>query len=93
MGPRFSQDLGRQSFTLTLIALTLILVYIWFRFQLAYAVSAIVALIHDVAFMLGIIGTFQLEVSTATIAAVLTIIGYSLNDTIVIFDRIRENRN
>ncbi|WP_319476421.1 protein translocase subunit SecF [Marispirochaeta aestuarii] len=93
VGPRFSQDLGRQSFTLTLIALTLILVYIWFRFQLAYAVSAIVALIHDVAFMLGIIGTFQLEVSTATIAAVLTIIGYSLNDTIVIFDRIRENRD
>jgi len=93
VGPRFSQDLGRQSFTLTLIALTLILVYIWFRFQLAYAVSAIVALIHDVIFMLGIIGSFQLEVSTATIAAVLTIIGYSLNDTIVIFDRIRENRD
>ena len=92
VGPRFSQNLGRQSFTLTLIALILILVYIWFRFQLAYAVSAIVALVHDVAFMLGIIGTFQFEVSTATIAAVLTIIGYSLNDTIVIFDRIRENR-
>ncbi|WP_319562750.1 protein translocase subunit SecF [Marispirochaeta sp.] len=92
VGPRFSQDLGRQSFTLTLIALILILVYIWFRFQLAYAVSAILALIHDVVFMMGIIGSFQLEVSTATIAAVLTIIGYSLNDTIVIFDRIRENR-
>ncbi len=92
VGPRFSQNLGRQSFTLTLIALVLILVYIWFRFQLAYAVSAILALVHDVAFMLGIIGTFQFEVSTATIAAVLTIIGYSLNDTIVIFDRIRENR-
>ena len=92
VGPRFSQDLGRQSFTLTLIAMILILVYIWFRFQLAYAVSAIIALIHDVAFMLGVIGTFQFEVSTATIAAVLTIIGYSLNDTIVIFDRIRENR-
>ena len=93
VGPRFSQNLGRQSFSLTLIALALILVYIWFRFQLAYAVSAIAALVHDVAFMLGIIGTFQFEVSTATIAAVLTIIGYSLNDTIVIFDRIRENRD
>jgi preprotein translocase subunit SecF len=92
VGPRFSQNLGRQSFTLTLIALALILAYIWFRFQLAYAVSAIAALVHDVIFMLGIIGTFQFEVSTATIAAVLTIIGYSLNDTIVIFDRIRENR-
>ena len=93
VGPRFSHNLGRQSVTLTLIALALILVYIWFRFQLAYAVSAIAALIHDVVFMLGIIGSFQLEVSTATIAAVLTIIGYSLNDTIVIFDRIRENRD
>lgn len=92
VGPRFSQNLGRQSVTLTLIALALILAYIWFRFQLAYAVSAIAALVHDVIFMLGIIGTFQFEVSTATIAAVLTIIGYSLNDTIVIFDRIRENR-
>jgi preprotein translocase subunit SecF len=56
-------------------------------------VSAISALVHDVAVMIGVIGTFQIEVNTATIAAVLTIIGYSLNDTIVIFDRIRENQN
>ncbi len=91
VGPRYSQELGSQVIFLTLFALTLILVYIWFRFRLAYAVSSIVALAHDVAIMLGFIAVLQLEVSTATIAAVLTIIGYSLNDTIVIFDRVREN--
>lgn len=91
VGPRFSQDLASQAIWLTTLALLLILAYIWFRFRLGYAASAIVTLIHDVAVMLGFIGAFQIEVSTATIAAVLTIIGYSLNDTIVIFDRIREN--
>ncbi len=91
VGPEFSQELGRQVAYLTSFALLLILAYIWFRFQLAYAVAAIIALIHDVAIMLGFIGAFQIEVSTATMAAVLTIIGYSLNDTIVVFDRIREN--
>ncbi|MFP4151597.1 MAG: protein translocase subunit SecF [Alkalispirochaeta sp.] len=91
VGPRFSEDLTRQAVLLTVFALVLILGYLWFRFRLGYALSSITALIHDVLVILGIIGTFQLEVSTATIAAVLTIIGYSLNDTIVIFDRIREN--
>ena len=91
VGPKFSANLGQQSFLLTLMALGLILVYVWIRFKLAYAVSAISALFHDVLIMLGFLGTFQMEISTATIAAVLTIIGYSLNDTIVIFDRIREN--
>lgn len=91
VGPRFSRSLAQQSVSLTLLALVLILLYIWFRFKFGYAVSAIVALTHDVLFMLGFIGTAQIEVSTTTIAAVLTIIGYSLNDTIVIFDRIREN--
>lgn len=91
VGPRFSQNLASQTFTLTVLALVLILVYVWFRFRLAYAVSAIIATIHDPLIMLGFIGTFQLEVNTATVAAVLTIIGYSLNDTIVVFDRIREN--
>lgn len=91
VGPRLSGDLTQQVFLLTTVALALILIYIWFRFRLAYAVSSIAALVHDVLVMLGFIGVFQIEVSTATIAAVLTIIGYSLNDTIVIFDRIREN--
>lgn len=91
VGPRFSRDLTQQALFLTVFALVLILGYLWFRFRLGYAASSITALLHDVLVILGIIGTLQMEVSTATIAAVLTIIGYSLNDTIVIFDRIREN--
>ena len=91
VGPKFSSTLARASISLTLTALVLVLVYLWFRFKLAFGVSAIIALFHDVLIMLGFIGTFRLEVSTTTIAAVLTIIGYSLNDTIVVFDRIREN--
>ncbi len=93
VGPRFSADLGNQVFLLVALALALILIYIWFRFELAFAVSAIIALAHDVLIMLGFIGLTQMEVVTATVAAVLTIVGYSLNDTIVVFDRIRENRN
>ncbi len=92
VGPQFSQSLGGQAVKLTCLALVLILVYIWFRFKLAYAVAAVTALVHDVLVMVGVIGAFQFEVNTATIAAVLTIVGYSLNDTIVIFDRIRENQ-
>ena len=88
VGPRFSRDLAKQTISLTIVALVLILIYISFRFKLIYAVAAILALVHDVSVMLGVIGTFHLEVTTATIAAVLTIIGYSLNDTIVIFDKI-----
>lgn len=91
VGPKFSSTLAQASISLTLTALVLVLIYLWFRFKLAFGVSAIMALFHDVLIMLGFIGTFQLEVSTTTIAAVLTIIGYSLNDTIVVFDRIREN--
>jgi len=91
VGARFAGSLTSQTILLTLVAMSLILIYIWFRFKLNYAVSAIVAIIHDVLFLMGFIGIMQLEFSTATIAAVLTIIGYSLNDTIVIFDRIREN--
>jgi len=91
VGPRFAGSLTSQTIFLTIFALLLILVYIWIRFKLNYALSAIAAIFHDVLFLLGFIGVFQLEFSTATIAAVLTIIGYSLNDTIVIFDRIREN--
>jgi preprotein translocase subunit SecF len=91
VGPSFSRTLAQQSYSLVFLAIVLILIYIWVRFKLGYAVSAISALIHDVAIMLGFIGTIQLEVSTTTIAAVLTIIGYSLNDTIVVFDRVREN--
>ncbi|HAK46424.1 MAG TPA: protein translocase subunit SecF [Spirochaeta sp.] len=92
VGPRFSSDLGKSVIFLVGLALALILVYIWIRFELAYAVSAIIALTHDVILLIGFIGLTQMDVVTATVAAVLTIVGYSLNDTIVVFDRIRENR-
>ncbi len=92
VGPRFSAALGRSVIMLVGLALALILLYIWIRFELSFAVAAIIALAHDVLLMLGFIGVTQMEVVTATVAAVLTIVGYSLNDTIVVFDRIRENR-
>ena len=91
VGARFSEDLAGQAGFVIVFAVVLILAYIWLRFQLGYAISSITALVHDVAFMLVFIGTLQMEIQIATVAAVLTIIGYSLNDTIVIFDRIREN--
>jgi preprotein translocase subunit SecF len=91
VGPSFSQELLTGALWSILLALVLILIYITVRFKIGYAIGAIVALIHDVLIMLGFIGVLQIEVTAATIAAVLTIIGYSLNDTIVVFDRIREN--
>ena len=91
VGLSFAGSLAVQTIWVTLIALGLILLYVWIRFKLNYAVSAVAAVFHDVLFLLGFIGAFGLEFSTASVAAVLTIIGYSLNDTIVIFDRVREN--
>ncbi len=91
VGPKFSSDLISSSIKAVLIAVALILVYIWVRFRFAYAISSIIALMHDVAAMFAFILIFNLEISSTTIAAVLTIIGYSLNNTIVIFDRVREN--
>ncbi len=91
VGPKFSNLLTYRSVIMVVVALALIMVYIWVRFQFASAISAIAALTHDILIMLGFIAVLRLEVTTTTIAAVLTIIGYSLNDTIVVFDRIREN--
>ncbi len=89
--PRFAKDLAVNATLLVVVAMAFILLYLWVRFRFAYAISSLAALVHDIAFMVLFIGSFQIEVTSATIAAVLTIIGYSLNDTIVIFDRIREN--
>ncbi|MFA6689267.1 MAG: protein translocase subunit SecF [Sphaerochaetaceae bacterium] len=91
VGPKFSSSLVSSSVIAVLIAMALIMAYVWIRFRFAYAVSALVGLFHDVLLLLSFILVFQLEISSTTIAAVLTIIGYSLNNTIVIFDRIREN--
>lgn len=92
VGASYSSAMVRNSILLVFGALLVIMAYLWARFELSYAFSAVLSTIHDVLFVIGFIGALQLEVNAATVAAVLTIIGYSLNDTIVTFDRIRENR-
>ncbi len=91
VGKQVSRELAEKGWQAVLLALLVILVYVSWRFRLRYAVGAVVALIHDVSIALGVFALFHIEVNLATIAAFLTIVGYSLNDTIVIFDRIREN--
>ena len=91
IGEQVSRELAEKGWQAILLALIAILVYVSWRFRLRYAIGAVVALIHDVTIALGIFAIFGIEINLATIAAFLTIIGYSLNDTIVIFDRIREN--
>ena len=91
VGPKVSGDLfwaGTQAVVYALIA---ILAYIWFRFEWQFAIGAIIALIHDVVLTLGIFSLLGLEFNLSTVAALLTIVGYSLNDTVVIYDRVREN--
>ena len=91
IGQQVSRELAEKGWQAVLLALVVILVYISWRFRLRYAVGAVAAILHDVIIALGVFAIFQIEVNLATIAAFLTIVGYSLNDTIVIFDRIREN--
>ena len=91
IGAKFSSSLVTGSIKAVAIALALILVYVWVRFRVAYAIGSIIALIHDVVLLLGFISLVGFEISSTTIAAILTIIGYSLNNTIVIFDRDRES--
>ena len=91
VGPTISSELlikGLQAISFALIA---ILIYIWFRFEWQFGFGAVVALIHDVLFTLGVLSLLNIEFSLSTIAAILTIAGYSINDTVVIFDRVREN--
>ncbi len=92
VGPRYSSTLVSGSILIIIVSIVLILIYVWFRFKLAYALAAIITLVHDTFLLIGFIVVAQLEVSSTTIAALLTIIGYALNNVIVIFDRIRENR-
>jgi preprotein translocase subunit SecF len=91
IGQQVSQELARKGWQAILLAIVAILVYISWRFRLRYAIGAVVAILHDVVIALGVFAIFGIEVNLATIAAFLTIVGYSLNDTIVIYDRIREN--
>ena len=92
VGPRYSSELATQTVWILLVAVILILIYAAFRFKFVYGMAAVLCLVHDALFMLAVNAVFRLEFSTTTVAAVLTIIGYSINDTIVIFDRARENR-
>jgi len=91
IGQQVSRELAEKGWQAVLLALVAILVYISWRFRLRYAIGAVAAILHDVVIALGLFAIFQVEVNLATIAAFLTIVGYSLNDTIVIYDRIREN--
>ena len=86
-----SREIKQKAWQAILIALVVMLIYIAWRFQLRFAVGAVAALVHDVIITIGIFSLFRIEVNLAVIAALLTIIGYSLNDTIIIFDRVREN--
>jgi preprotein translocase subunit SecF len=91
VGPTVGADLQRRGILATVFALAGILVYIAFRFRLSFAVGAVVATVHDLLITLAVLAIFKYELSLNVIAALLTLTGYSMNDTIVIFDRIREN--
>jgi preprotein translocase SecF subunit len=91
VGPRIGEELKNRAWAAIIISLFGILVYISWRFEFKFAVGAIAALVHDVVITVGIFSILDKEISLAIIAALLTIVGYSLNDTIVVFDRIREN--
>jgi preprotein translocase subunit SecF len=91
VGPKVGGELRRQAIYVTLYALGGMLVYIAFRFQLVYGAAAVLAVFHDVLITLGFFSLLHFEISLTVIAALLTLVGYSMNDTIVIFDRIREN--
>ena len=91
VGPTVSGELIAGGTLAVVIAMGAILLYIWFRFEWQFAVAAIASLVHDVTGTIGLYSALQLEFNLSSIAAILTIIGYSLNDKVVIFDRIREN--
>jgi preprotein translocase subunit SecF len=91
VGPKVGADLRRQALYVTLAGLGAMLIYIWYRFELIYGVAAVIATFHDVLITLGIFSLLNKEITLTVIAALLTLVGYSMNDTIVVFDRIREN--
>ena len=91
VGPKVSAELIRSAVIAVVLATLAIMVYIWLRFEWQFAVGAVAALIHDVTLTIGVFAIFQLRFDLSTIAALLTILGYSINDTVVIFDRLREN--
>jgi preprotein translocase subunit SecF len=93
VGPKIGEELTRQAGLAILFSFLLTLLYIAFRFEFRFGLAAILATLHDIFITLGFLALFRVEISLPTVAAILTIVGYSLNDTIVVFDRIRENLN
>ena len=91
VGPKVSAELLKSGIIAIVLSLVAMLIYIWVRFEWQFSVGAIIALFHDVVITLGIFSIFNLEINLSIVAAVLTIVGYSMNDTVVIFDRVREN--
>ncbi|MBW3661450.1 MAG: protein translocase subunit SecF, partial [Gemmatimonadetes bacterium] len=91
VGPKIGDELQQKALLAILMSFGLTLIYLAFRFEWRFGVAAVIATVHDILIALGFIAAFRIEVSLPTVAAVLTIIGYSLNDTIIVFDRIREN--
>jgi preprotein translocase SecF subunit len=93
VGPKVSAELLNSGIIAIALSLAAMLFYIWIRFEWQFSLGAIFALFHDVILTLGIFSLFSLEINLSIVAAVLTIVGYSMNDTVVIFDRVRENLN
>ncbi len=91
VGPKVSSELLRSGIIAISLSLTAMLFYIWIRFEWQFSLGAIIALFHDVIITLGIFSILSLEINLSIVAAVLTIVGYSMNDTVVIFDRVRDN--
>ena len=93
VGPKIGEELRGQAAMAVLFSFALTLLYIAIRFELRFGVAAIIATAHDILITIGLLALFRVEIALPTVAALLTILGYSLNDTIVVFDRIRENLN
>ncbi|HYZ85123.1 MAG TPA: protein translocase subunit SecF, partial [Bryobacteraceae bacterium] len=91
VGAKIGAELRQQALYVILAALGGMLVYLWFRFELVYGVAAVIAVFHDTIITIGLFSLFDKEISLTVVAALLTLVGYSMNDTIVVFDRIREN--
>ena len=91
VGPKVSGELLQHGFLALVVALVLMLAYIWFRFQLQFGLGAVLAVLHDIVLTLGVLSLLQIEFSMTSIAALLTVIGYSMNEKVITFDRLREN--
>lgn len=91
IGPTVSEELTQAGLIAVLSAIIVVLIYIWLRFEWQFSLGAVIALVHDVILTIGIFSLLQLEFTLSIIAALLTIVGYSLNDTVVVYDRVREN--